>query len=205
MEGDRENEDNEGEGQEADTPNEGDLEAQDAVSHASFLSTSNGLPIMNGSSPAENLMTSLTADNGGKAKTSTGGTERKESDNSITNNHEPAILRNNLTKARLEDADDRFETLVQERMALQNEVAELRRSLDEIQGRYAEELQTVRRQLEERTGEKKHAETQYRNLLGKVNTIRSQLGERLKADAVSLPMWQSNPDADNMEGRFGTS
>ncbi|KAL9590777.1 MAG: hypothetical protein Q9203_000415 [Teloschistes exilis] len=186
MEDDRENEDNEGEGQEADTPNEGDLEAQDAVSHASFLSTSIGLPIMNGSSPAENLMTSLTADNGGKAKTSTGGTERKESDNLITNNHEPAILRNALAKARLEDADDRFEALVQERMALQDEVAELRQSLDEIQGRYAEELQTIRRQLEERTGEKEHAETQYRNLLGKVNTIRSQLGERLKADAEDL-------------------
>ncbi|KAL9585166.1 MAG: hypothetical protein Q9212_001691 [Teloschistes hypoglaucus] len=186
MEDDHENEDIEGEGQEADTPTERDLEAQDALGHASLPSTSNGLAIMNGSSLAENLMTSSTADNGGKAKTSTGGTESKEKDNAITNNHEPSILRNTLARASLEDADDRFEALVQERKALQDEVAELRRSLDAIQSRYVEELQTVRRQLEERTGEKEHAETQYRNLLGKVNTIRSQLGERLKADAEDL-------------------
>lgn len=187
MEDDHENEDIEGEGQEADTPTEGDLEAQDALGHASFPSTSNGLAIMNGSSPAEVLVTSSKADNGGKAKISTAGTERKERDGSNTNNHESSILRNTLARASSEDAGNRFESLVQERMALQDEVAELRRSLDAIQGRYAEELQTIRRQLEERTGEKEHAETQYRNLLGKVNTIRSQLGERLKADAVSLP------------------
>lgn len=84
------------------------------------------------------------------------------------------------------DAGARLEVLAQERTALKDQVAELRRELEGIQRKYDGDMDTVRHQLEERTGEKEQAETQYRNLLGKVNTIRAQLGERLKADAVGL-------------------
>ena len=84
------------------------------------------------------------------------------------------------------DTEARLDAMAKEREALRDEVAELRRSLEIIQEKHDEELKRVRDQLEERTGEKEHAESQYRNLLGKVNTIRSQLGERLKADAVCL-------------------
>lgn len=86
------------------------------------------------------------------------------------------------------DTDARLEALLNERAALREEVAQVRRSLEEIQGKHEEELGSIREQLADTQGEKAQAETQYRNLLGKVNTIRSQLGERLKADAVGVHM-----------------
>ena len=85
------------------------------------------------------------------------------------------------------DTEARLDALARERALLKDEVSQLRQSLEEIQMKHEEELGNVREQLEDTQGEKEHAETQYRNLLGKVNTIKSQLGERLKADAVSLP------------------
>ena len=84
------------------------------------------------------------------------------------------------------DTDARLEALVNERAALREEVAQVRRSLEEIQEKHEEELGRMRERLANTKGEKEQAETQYRNLLGKVNTIRSQLGERLKADAVRV-------------------
>lgn len=84
------------------------------------------------------------------------------------------------------DTDTKLEALVSERTALREEVAQVRRSLEEIQEKHKAELGTIREQLADSQGEKEQAETQYRNLLGKVNTIRSQLGERLKADAVGV-------------------
>lgn len=44
-------------------------------------------------------------------------------------------------------------------------------------------------ELERVTGEKDHLETQYRSLLGKLTTMRSTLGEKLRQDAVSPPCW----------------
>ena len=85
-----------------------------------------------------------------------------------------------------ESTEARFDALAREREALRDEVTELRKSLEQLQARHEEDLSDVKSQLEETRGEKDHAETQYRNLLGKVNTIKSQLGDRLRADAVSL-------------------
>ncbi len=82
------------------------------------------------------------------------------------------------------DTEARLDALARERNALREEVAELRRSLEEIQEKHEEELISLREQLQEAQGEREHVETQYRNLLGKVNTIKSTLGDRLKADAV---------------------
>lgn len=84
------------------------------------------------------------------------------------------------------DTDERLEALAKERDALREEVAQVRRSLEEIQEKHEVELSNVREQLAETQGEKEQAESQYRSLLGKVNTIKFQLGERLKADAVSI-------------------
>jgi hypothetical protein len=50
------------------------------------------------------------------------------------------------------------------------------------------ELQSLREELEEANEAKDHFETQYKNLLGRVNTIKTSLGDRLKADAVSSPL-----------------
>lgn len=86
-----------------------------------------------------------------------------------------------------EDVTARFDALVKDREALRAEVSHLRQSLEDLQANHQSEVETVQTQLQETQGEKEHAEEQYRNLLGKVNTIRSQLGERLKADAVCFP------------------
>ncbi|KAI4176980.1 MAG: hypothetical protein LQ348_005914 [Seirophora lacunosa] len=86
----------------------------------------------------------------------------------------------------ISNTEARLEVLAQERAALKDQVSELRRSLEEVQMKHEEGMSIVRTQLNERNSEKEHAETQYRKLLGKVNTVRSQLGERLKADAEDL-------------------
>ena len=80
----------------------------------------------------------------------------------------------------------RLDAMAKERDTLRAEVAELRQSLESIQGKHQEELSGLREEVEDAQSAKENAESQYRTLLGKVNTIRSQLGERLKADAVCL-------------------
>ena len=84
------------------------------------------------------------------------------------------------------DASSRLDAMQQERDNLRAEVTSLRQSLESLQERHSEELLGVKEELEQTQQDKEHAETQYRNLLGKVNTIKSQLGERLKADAAEL-------------------
>ncbi|KAK6376139.1 hypothetical protein LTS17_007390 [Exophiala oligosperma] len=84
------------------------------------------------------------------------------------------------------DTATRFDALVKDRDALRLEVTELRKSLEELQSKHATELETAQNDLAEAQQEKETAEEQYQTLLGRVNTIRSQLGERLKADAVRL-------------------
>lgn len=55
---------------------------------------------------------------------------------------------------------------------------------DDSQSRHDEEMKALREELEEANEGKEHFETQYKNLLGRVNTIKTSLGDRLKADAV---------------------
>ncbi|KZF25717.1 golgi matrix protein [Xylona heveae TC161] len=95
------------------------------------------------------------------------------------------------------DTEERLDALVKDRDSLRAEVTELRKALEDIQGKHEQEVSTVQGQLEEAQNEKEHAESQYRNLLGKVNTIRSQLGERLKADAEALA--QSKSQIEELE------
>lgn len=111
------------------------------------------------------------------------------------------LPQDNSLKSSDVNTGDRLDALARERSALREEVAQLRRSLEEIQEKHEEDLFSVREQLEETQGEKEHAETQYRNLLGKVNTIRSQLGDRLKADAVSLRLHSASCQAYTETGR----
>ncbi|KAI9829746.1 MAG: hypothetical protein M1819_005983 [Sarea resinae] len=84
------------------------------------------------------------------------------------------------------ETERKLEALAKDRDALRTEVAELRKALEGIQEKHRSEVSGLQEQIEEAQGEKDHAEAQYRNLLGKVNTIKSQLGERLKADAEEL-------------------
>jgi septal ring factor EnvC (AmiA/AmiB activator) len=90
----------------------------------------------------------------------------------------------------------RLDAVAKERDALRQEVTELRKSLENMQSKHdsqpsedtlskhEEEMQSLRDELEEANEGKEHFETQYKNLLGRVNTIKTSLGDRLKADAV---------------------
>lgn len=80
-----------------------------------------------------------------------------------------------------------MDALAKERDKLRQEVSELRKSLESIQERHDQEKNSLQTELDEANESKDHFETQYRNLLGRVNTIKSSLGERLKADTVSNP------------------
>jgi uncharacterized coiled-coil DUF342 family protein len=82
------------------------------------------------------------------------------------------------------DTSERLDALARERDALRAEVSELRQSLEAVQSKHNEDVSGLQEQLEETQSEKEHAETQYQELLGRVTTIRAQLGERLKSDAV---------------------
>ncbi|KAI9815042.1 MAG: hypothetical protein M1827_002885 [Pycnora praestabilis] len=101
------------------------------------------------------------------------------------------LLERSASMQETTDTDLRLEALSKDRDLLRQEVQDLRKSLEEIQGRHEEEISTVQDQLEETREEKVRAETQYRNLLGNVNRIKSQLGERLKADAEELSQARS--------------
>lgn len=107
------------------------------------------------------------------------GIARSRSNQSIT----PPILASNT--------DERLEALVKERDSLRIEVIELRKSLENIQEKHEEEITGLQEQLEESQAGKEHFETQYRNLLGRVNGIKASLGDRLKADAEKLEQARS--------------
>jgi chromosome segregation ATPase len=83
-------------------------------------------------------------------------------------------------------ATERLDALAKERDSLRAEVTQLRKSLEEVNGKHAEEVSALNEQVKESVSGKEQAETQYKTLLGRVNTIRSQLGDRLKQDAVCL-------------------
>lgn len=63
-------------------------------------------------------------------------------------------------------------------------MTELRKSLEQIQHKHEEEMEALQQKLNESEDKKTQAETQFQKLLERVNTIKSQLGERLKEDAV---------------------
>lgn len=105
------------------------------------------------------------------------------------------------------DTSARLDAIAKERDALRQEVTELRKSLESIQEKHEEEISTLQSDLEEANENKDHFETQYKNLLGRVNTIKTSLGDRLKADAVSrifstdiCPIHCLNKRADSIPG-----
>ncbi|KAH8685518.1 hypothetical protein BGZ60DRAFT_440556 [Tricladium varicosporioides] len=130
------------------------------------------------------------------------------------------------------DTSSRLEAMSQEREALRVEVEQLRRSLEDIQGRHSEEISAIKEQhademetvktkhteeistikdqlteevtsiraeLQETETAKEHAETQYQHLLGRVNTIKASLGERLKADKEELA--EAKEQIDELESQ----
>lgn len=108
-----------------------------------------------------------------------------ETPTSHSNEKQPASDTNPMrNEASDRGTDDRFDVLVRDRDSLREEVIEMRRSLEEIQNKHDEEMETLQEKLRVSESQKEQAESQFHSLLGRVNTIKSQLGERLKADAV---------------------
>jgi len=103
------------------------------------------------------------------------------------------------------DTSARLEAIAKERDALRQEVTQLRKSLEGIQSKrqagdvdnvaelhssHEEEIKALKEELDEANEGKDHFETQYKNLLGRVNTIKTSLGDRLKADAARIEEFQ---------------
>lgn len=104
------------------------------------------------------------------------------------------------------DTSERLDALARERDALREEVSELRQSLEAVRSKHDEEVSGLQEQLEETQSGKEHAETQYQELLGRVTTIRTQLGERLKAYAVRfVPSDHLETGSNVATGRSRTS
>ncbi|KAJ5212703.1 uncharacterized protein N7498_004349 [Penicillium cinerascens] len=86
---------------------------------------------------------------------------------------------------------DRFDALVRDRDSLRAEVIDMRKSLEEIQSRHKTDMESLQLKLEDSETKKEQAETQFQNLLERVNTIKSQLGQRMKEDAEELAQARS--------------
>ncbi|CBF87581.1 putative Golgi matrix protein [Aspergillus nidulans FGSC A4] len=86
---------------------------------------------------------------------------------------------------------DRFDALVRDRDSLRAEVTDMRKSLEEIQSKHRTDMQALQSKLDDAESKKEHAESQYRGLLERVNTIKAQLGERLKEDAEEISQARS--------------
>ncbi|CAD6584437.1 MAG: hypothetical protein ASARMPRED_001763 [Alectoria sarmentosa] len=180
-----EHDDADGEEQEPKTPTESPSSPQKADIDPGHL-------ITNGTSKKSNNFPDMSAEV--KSQEDRGAQEEPPTSKDISSGDKD-------TAPRAADTDTRLEALVNERAALRKEVAQVRRSLEEIQEKHEEELGNIREQLADTQGEKEQAETQYRNLLGKVNTIKSQLGERLKADAEDLS--QARSRIEDLEEQCG--
>ncbi|KAF1942375.1 hypothetical protein EJ02DRAFT_402778 [Clathrospora elynae] len=101
------------------------------------------------------------------------------------------------------DTSARLDAIAKERDALRQEVTELRKGLegiksthdlgvaDESESKHEEEIRSLREELDEANEGKEHFEAQYKNLLGRVNTIKTSLGDRLKADAARIEEFQA--------------
>ncbi|KAH8906968.1 hypothetical protein BR93DRAFT_927808 [Coniochaeta sp. PMI_546] len=91
----------------------------------------------------------------------------------------------------------KLEAMSAEREALRQEVEQLRRQLESISASHTEEVSQLRTDLEESEAAKDHAETQYQNLLGRVEKIKETLGDRLKRDKAELD--EANQRVEELE------
>ncbi|KAL4930029.1 putative Golgi matrix protein [Aspergillus undulatus] len=119
-----------------------------------------------------------------------GSGNRKDSDaNSNDDGHTEIDTDGSRSKSPILEAlrsKDRFEVLVRDRDSLRAEVTDMRKSLEEIQSKHHTDMEALQSKLEDAESKKEHAESQYRGLLERVNTIKAQLGERLKEDAEEI-------------------
>ena len=84
---------------------------------------------------------------------------------------------------------EKVEVLARERDNLRQEVAELRRSLEDIQGKHKQEIEDLQLKLDTAEEGKEEADQRHSDLRVRVKEITATLGERLKSNSV----WTFNP------------
>ncbi|KAJ6036058.1 hypothetical protein N7540_000337 [Penicillium herquei] len=89
------------------------------------------------------------------------------------------------------EPNDRFDALVRDRDSLRAEVIDMRKSLEEIQSKHKDDMDALQQKLGDSETKKEQAEAQFQMLLERVNTIKSQLGQRLKEDEEELAQARS--------------
>ncbi|KAJ5248672.1 hypothetical protein N7468_000123 [Penicillium chermesinum] len=97
---------------------------------------------------------------------------------------------------------DRFDALVRDRDSLRAEVTDMRKSLEEVQSKHKTDMDALQQKLDDSETKKEQAETQYKKLLERVNTIKSQLGARLKEDEEELT--QARSQIEDLEDENAT-
>ncbi|CAL3967390.1 hypothetical protein PZA11_003710 [Diplocarpon coronariae] len=95
-------------------------------------------------------------------------------------------LRRSLENIQGKHTEETFAIKGQHAENLSNIETKHKYELSSIKAQHEEEVSTIRAELLETESAKDHAETQYQSLLGRINTIKSSLGERLKADKQEL-------------------
>ncbi|PYH95884.1 hypothetical protein BO71DRAFT_428676 [Aspergillus ellipticus CBS 707.79] len=98
---------------------------------------------------------------------------------------------NKLASPDIFQPNQRLDALVRDRDTLRAEVTDMRKSLEEIQFKHRADMVALQEKLENSESKKEHAEAQFQKLLERVNTIKSQLGERLREDAEELAQAKS--------------
>ncbi|KAK2854384.1 hypothetical protein FQN49_005145 [Arthroderma sp. PD_2] len=157
--------------------------AMDSAKDDEHVETETDHATMNGSQDAESVQPTTSITKNLQNLSTEDPTSHSNISNHASQNNHAGLAKNETSDP---GADDRFDVLVRDRDSLREEVIEMRRSLEEIQNRHDEEMENIQEKLRVSESQKEHAESQYQTLLGKVNTIKSHLGERLKADAEEL-------------------
>jgi chromosome segregation ATPase len=82
---------------------------------------------------------------------------------------------------------EKVEVLAKERDNLRLEVAELRKSLEDIQGNHKQEIDDLKAKLETAEEGREEADQRHSDLRVRVKEITATLGERLKSNTVQIP------------------
>jgi predicted nuclease with TOPRIM domain len=79
---------------------------------------------------------------------------------------------------------DKLEALARERDNLRQEVSELRKALEDIQGKHDQEIKNLQVKLETAEESRDEADQRHSDLRVRVKEITATLGERLKSNTV---------------------
>jgi vacuolar-type H+-ATPase subunit D/Vma8 len=86
------------------------------------------------------------------------------------------------------DFSEKLDVMAKERDLLLQQVAELRKSLEEISVKHQSDIDQLQTRLQDAESGKQLSETLHNNLKERVTTITASLGERMRANKVRAPL-----------------